>query len=342
MQKGSSNVSINKIIDEDGDYPIYGAKGFIKNVSFYHQDKKYISIIKDGAGVGRIELREAFSSVIGTLQYLIPKTEIDIKYLYYFLSGINFKNYIRGAAIPHIYFKDYSNEEILIPPLEEQKQIVAKLDQCFEEIDKAKANAAKNLENATEIFQSKLNEIFSQKGEGWEVKDFEECIERISRSSKISKKKYLDEGKYPIISQEDSYINGYWDKSEDLLKVDRPLVIFGDHTKNLKYIDFDFVLGADGVKVLLPIKSINARFFYYQLKSITLDDLGYARHYKLLKQERIVIPPLEEQKQIVSKLDLLSQQIKKLESKYQQELNSLEELKKSILQKAFSGELVKN
>ena len=103
-EKGSSNISINKIKDDDGEYPIYGAKGFIKNVSFYHQDKKYISIIKDGAGIGRIEFREPFSSVIGTLQYLIPKSEINIKYLYYFLLGVDFLKYSLGAAIPHIYF----------------------------------------------------------------------------------------------------------------------------------------------------------------------------------------------------------------------------------------------
>ncbi len=172
--------------------------------------------------------------------------------------------------------------------------------------------------------------------QGWELKDFEGCIERIPRTTKIPKKQFLAEGKYPIISQENDYINGYWDKSEDLLKVDRPLVIFGDHTKKLKYIDFDFVLGADGVKVLLPIKTIDARFFYYQLQSIALGDLGYARHYRLLKQERIVIPSLEEQKQIVAKLDLCFEAIDKARANATKNLENAKELFQSKLNDIFS------
>jgi type I restriction enzyme S subunit len=171
---------------------------------------------------------------------------------------------------------------------------------------------------------------------GWELKDFEECIDKIPRTTKIPKKQFLAEGKYPIVSQEDSYINGYWDKSEDLLKVDRPLVIFGDHTKKLKYIDFDFALGADGVKVLLPIKTIDARFFYYQLLSITLGDLGYARHYRLLKQEKIVIPPLEEQKRIVAKLDQCFEAIDKAKANASKNLKNAKELFQSKLNEIFS------
>jgi len=170
----------------------------------------------------------------------------------------------------------------------------------------------------------------------WEIKDFEECIDRIPRTAKIPKKQFLTEGEYPIVSQEDSYINGYWDKFEDLLKVDKPLVVFGDHTKKLKYIDFDFALGADGVKVLLPIKTIDTQFFYYQLQSITLDDLGYARHYRLLKQERIVIPPLEEQKQIVTKLDQCFEAIDKARANTAKNLENAKELFQSKLNDIFS------
>lgn len=90
--KASSNISQNQLKGEDGEYPIYGAGGFIKNISFYHRDKEYIAIIKDGAGIGRISLLPARSSVIGTLQYLIPKEGIDIRFLFYILSGFDFKN----------------------------------------------------------------------------------------------------------------------------------------------------------------------------------------------------------------------------------------------------------
>ena len=74
-----------------------------------------------------------------------------------------------------------------------------------------------------------------------------------------------------------------------MFKVDKPIVIFGDHTKVLKYVDFSFVKGADGVKVLLPISQIDSKFFSYQLQSIKLKDLGYARHFRLLKEKNIVL-----------------------------------------------------
>jgi len=84
-EKGSSNVSQNQLNDETGDYPIYGASGYIKSVSFYHNDKPYLSIVKDGSGVGRVTKMDAYTSVIGTLQYIYPKEGIDLNYLYYSL-----------------------------------------------------------------------------------------------------------------------------------------------------------------------------------------------------------------------------------------------------------------
>ena len=113
----SSNLSQKKLVDDNGKFPVYGASGFIKNISFYQREEEYISIIKDGAGVGRIALQKAKSSVIGTLQYLLPKENVDIKYLFYFLLGIDFKKYISGSTIPHIYYRHYKNEDFLLIPI---------------------------------------------------------------------------------------------------------------------------------------------------------------------------------------------------------------------------------
>ena len=139
--KASSNVSQNQLTNEDGKYPIYGASGFLKNVSFYHQDKDYIAIIKDGAGIGRLALLPAYSSVIGTLQYLLPHEGTDVRFLYYFLSGVDFLKYKNGSTIPHIYFKDYSVEQVSIPSLSEQKRVTKILDEVFEKVTQAKENA---------------------------------------------------------------------------------------------------------------------------------------------------------------------------------------------------------
>lgn len=174
----------------------------------------------------------------------------------------------------------------------------------------------------------------------WQTKKLEDCIEKVVYTGKVQKADFLESGLFPIISQEQDFINGYWNNKEELFKIDRPIIIFGDHTKIFKYIDFDFVLGADGVKILQPKKDIDPKYFYYFLQSINLKSLGYARHYRLLKEEKVSYPKtLSEQLRIVKKLDALSEQTQKLESIYKKKLDVLEELKRSVLQKAFNGEL---
>jgi type I restriction enzyme S subunit len=137
----------------------------------------------------------------------------------------------------------------------------------------------------------------------WQTKPFEDCIERVSYSSKIQRSDFLDVGRYPIISQEDAFINGYWNSEADVFTVKKPVVIFGDHTKALKFVDFDFVLGADGVKILQPKEFLLPKFFFYQLQTADLDSLGYARHYRLLKALNVRYPDSAEQRRIVGIID---------------------------------------
>ena len=127
--KASSNIVLNKIKDSDGDYPLYGANGFVKNIDFYHQPNEYIGIVKDGSGVGRVNIYPSKSSLVGTMQYILPTGEVTLSYLKYFLQSKNLGRYASGAAIPHIYFKDYSKELIPVLPTKEQNHIVSELDQ---------------------------------------------------------------------------------------------------------------------------------------------------------------------------------------------------------------------
>ena len=120
----SSNLAQKDINDIDGIYPIYGACGYIGNVDFYHQEKAYVAVVKDGAGVGRTMLLPGKSSVIGTLQYLIPKGDILPEFLAFAVQSMHLEKYYTGATIPHIYFRDYKKEEFELPNIVEQKEIV--------------------------------------------------------------------------------------------------------------------------------------------------------------------------------------------------------------------------
>lgn len=137
----------------------------------------------------------------------------------------------------------------------------------------------------------------------WELVDFNELIEQVSYTKKIDKKDYLKSGKYPIIDQSETFISGFWDNDEDVFKIKKPVVLFGDHTRIFKYVDFDFVLGADGIKILQPIESVDPKFFYYIVSNIDLPNLGYSRHFKELKRKKIPLPPLPVQQELVVRLD---------------------------------------
>lgn len=167
--------------------------------------------------------------------------------------------------------------------------------------------------------------------QGWEIIPFEDSIVKVKYTTKVPSNDYLDKGLYPIVSQEEGLVCGYWNNANDLFKVSTPVVIFGDHTRILKYIDFDFVLGADGVKILQPIENINAKFLKYYLQYCKIPSLGYSRHYKLLKELQVPVPPLSVQEQIVSELDLLSGIIEKK----REQLKELDALAQSIFYDMF-------
>ena len=335
----SSNVSQNKLIKDDGDYPIFGASGLIKKVSFYHQNKPYLSIVKDGSGVGRVTKMDAYTSVIGTLQYILPKEDIDLDYLNYSLMSVDFKKYVAGAAIPHIYFKDYKNEPFLWMPLPEQQRIVSILDEAFAAIAKAKANAEQNLKNAKELFESYLQGVFEEKGEGWEERKLGEVVEIVN--GKNQSQVISDAGKYPIYGSA-ANLMGY---ATDFLCKEGTTIIGrkGNISKpiyiNEKFWNVDTAFG------IYPKNGYDTKYIYYLCLTINFKSRNRGTTIpSLVKSDLLNIDVLfsssvKEQQTIVSQLDALSAETQKLEAIYKKKLADLEELKKSVLQKAFSGEL---
>lgn len=123
-EKATSNLKQSDILSIGGTYPVYGASGYLGNIDSYHQDKPYIAVVKDGAGIGRTTILPPKSSVIGTMQYLIPKENVMPEYLYYVVKHMRLQKYYTGATIPHIYFKDYQNEEFNLADSIRQREIV--------------------------------------------------------------------------------------------------------------------------------------------------------------------------------------------------------------------------
>tara|TARA_R110002167_G_scaffold177733_2_gene377497 strand:+ start:3501 stop:4673 length:1173 start_codon:yes stop_codon:yes gene_type:complete len=136
-KKESSNLSANTLGDSFGEYKVYGATGYLQNVDFYNEKEPYISIVKDGAGVGRTLLCEEKTSVLGTLDVIRPKAENNIYFIFTILNRIHFVKYITGSTIPHIYFRDYSKEKVFMPCLIEQGKIanfIISVDKSIEKV----------------------------------------------------------------------------------------------------------------------------------------------------------------------------------------------------------------
>ena len=305
--KGSSNLQQKKIVEFLGNYPVFGASGFVQNINTYQQEKPYIGIVKDGSGVGRVNTYPAKSSLLGTMQYIIPNNNMNIGYVAYCLQSLQLSKYASGAAIPHIYFRDYGETYIPVPPLPVQEQICSLLDKLNLLIEKKKEQVAELDNLAQSLFYDMFGDpVVNEKG--WATRPFEECIQTVKYTTKIKSNNFLKQGLYPIISQEEEYISGFWNDETDVFKVNSPVVIFGDHTRVLKYVDFDFVLGADGVKILLPIPEIDAWYLFHFLKAYKIPSLGYSRHYKLLKEIDFLLPPLSLQKAFAKKVEAIERQ----------------------------------
>ena len=138
----------------------------------------------------------------------------------------------------------------------------------------------------------------------WPTLPFDEAVEDASGGNiKTKQNDYAEAGEFPIVDQGKALIAGYTDDEAALCKAQLPVVIFGDHTRCLKFVDFPFGMGADGVKVLKPKAGLDAKFLYHYLRQIKLPDGGYDRHFKYLKRETVPLPPLEEQRRIAAILD---------------------------------------
>lgn len=154
--KGSSNLKQSDVVGKNGIYPVYGAAGYLGSIDSFKQSKPYVAVVKDGAGIGRAMLLPSNSSIIGTMQYLLPKDNILPEYLYYLIKAKHLEKYYSGATIPHIYFKDYKNEEFDLFSFEIQCQIINKLKIIEKIIEKQK----KEMDLLDELVKARFVELF--------------------------------------------------------------------------------------------------------------------------------------------------------------------------------------
>ena len=301
----------------------------------------------------------------------------DTEFLYYLLSSTyvfnQFNSLAAGSTVRNLNIALVSSVQIPIPPLPEQKRIVSILDKVFSAIEQSRNNAEQNLKDTKELFESYLNGIFdpstrSEQGEEWEEKKLNEITTKIGSGAtpKGGKTSYKDEGISLVRSMN---IHDFKFKEKKLAFID---VEQANALSNVILQENDVLLNITGASIarccIIPKQYLPARVNqhvsiirtkknlvfplflgllltskFYKSQILEIGEQGSTRQAitkAQLENFKIAIPKtIEEQKQIVKKLDKLQSETKKLEAIYQKKIDDLEELKKSILQKAFSGQL---
>jgi type I restriction enzyme S subunit len=175
---------------------------------------------------------------------------------------------------------------------------------------------------------------------GWKIAKFNETCSIVPLNKiKIKQKDYLIKGNHPVVDQGQELIGGYFDNINYLVKEEPPFIVFGDHTKVKKFINFKFVAGADGVKVLKPNKFLDPKLFFYFLHSIKIPDRGYARHFQFLNNAEFPLPPLAEQIRIVAKIEALFSELDKGIENLKTSQQQLKVYRQAVLKYAFEGRL---
>lgn len=216
-EKKTSRYAQKDLVEVDGIYPVYGASGLIKYIDRYDQENEYVAVVKDGAGVGRTMLLPAQSSIIGTLQYILPKTGVCSKYLYYAIKNMHLEKYYTGATVPHIYFKDYQNEEFNLPDENHQREVICVLD-ILENLISCKAEQIQRLDELIKARFIEMFGVYPDNPMGWEICTIRDIVKDVRYGSS---RPAVDGGRYPYLRMNNITYGGELDLS-DTKRIDIP------------------------------------------------------------------------------------------------------------------------
>lgn len=267
------------------------------------------------------------------------KGEISDTFLFYLMSKVNLADY-SGGIVPSVNKSTIEAIDVLVPSSRDEQQKIA---ECLEAIDQMISAQNHKVESLKTNKKGLMQQLFPQPGAttpalrfpgftgDWQEKSFDGICHTITPPLKLQSSQYSSSGKFPIVDQSQTLICGWTNDSSGLLR-NTPYIIFGDHTCVLKYIDFPFIQGADGVKILGSNKKDNSKFIYQLLLSNPVKQDGYKRHFSDLKEKIFLLPPtLEEQTKIAECLSSIDEIISVEESK----VAFLKSHKKGLMQQLF-------
>ena len=307
-----------------------------------------------------LDREAAFNQAISGVK---PNDYIDLKFVFYSINAqkLELLKSRRGVRQKNLNLSKIKNIAIPVPSLAEQRRIVGILDEAFEGIDRAEANTKKNLANAIELFDSYLNKVFTEKGDGWVDKNLEDIAIEFGRGKSKHRPRNdrkLYGGEYPFIQTGDirnanhivkKYSQTYNETGlaqSKLWKKGTVCITIAANIAETAILDFDACIPDSIIGIHVDETKAHNIFVEYMLQSFKLflqaKGKGSAQdniNMGTFKNQTFPFPDVNSQKKIANNLDNLSEEVYKLESIYQRKLEALAELKQSILQKAFTGQL---
>ena len=361
----TKDISFESEIDYDNGIKIPS----VVNSSFKTAPKNTVLICAEGGSAGR---KIGFTNQVvcfgNKLFALVTNNKIESRYVYYYFFSDAFQKDFSvelAGIIGGVSMNKFKDLEIPIPPLPEQQRIVKIVDVVFEKISIAKSNLEKNIQNTYDLFESYLNGIFENKNLEWEEKTLKEIAFEFGRGKSKHRPrgdKTLLGGKYPLIQTGDISNSEHWITTYSQTYNEKGLAqsklwpkgticiaIVGANVAETAILNFDACFPDSVIGIVVNPKKANAEYVEYILQTFKLilkeKGKGTARdniNLGTFENQKFPFPTIKAQENIVKKINLLAVETKKIELIYKQKLEDLEELKKTVLEKAFSGEFLKS
>lgn len=290
---------------EKGEFPVYGSGGIVDYHKTFLIEGPGIIVGRKGT-IGSVFFEKRKFYPIDTVYYIRANESLcDTKYLYYSLLTLGLNKLNTDAAVPGLNRNVAYEQKLFLPPKALQEKIASILS-AYDDLIENNNRRIKILEEMAQAIyrewfvnfrfpgHEKVKMVKSKLGmipEGWEVVKIGDILRNIKRRTKIQKNEYLDKGEIPTVDQGATFIGGYTNNTDALHDDPLPIVIFGDHTRVVKYVDFPFASGADGTQLLYPSnEELMPAYFYYAIKNIDLSNYAYARHFKFLRAKELFVP----------------------------------------------------
>ena len=267
-------------------------------------------------------------------------------YKHYFIAGkLNkflarvINTGVRNDGLLNLNVTDFFDVPVAAPPIKEQQKIASILStwdkaiELKEKLIEQKKQQKKGLMHKLLTGEVRLPGFYGE----WEKVSFSDIfIKTKVKKHQIKTNEYLESGKYPVVDQGQKKVTAYSNDEEKVFEVpETGVIVFGDHTREIKFIDFDFIIGADGTQVLMTKDDYDVRFYYYHLLIQKIPNTGYNRHFKFLKEMIFNKPSLKEQKAISNLLSTIDKELDLLNA----ELSALNEQKKGLMQLLLTGKV---